>query len=119
MVNFIKRFQFARNLETLTSALKELFAEEDQVLRRSLVLQQNTASTLHDKMKSEVSPSCPSLRRACLLLLGPRKNQRLYKLRSSHHAHSRTLSGHRLTGELSRAAAPQRLHSTCHKSLAL
>ncbi|KAF4110761.1 hypothetical protein G5714_007792 [Onychostoma macrolepis] len=64
------RFQFARNLESLTSALKELFAEEDQVLRRSLVLQQNTASTLHDKMKSEVSPSCPFLRRACLLLLG-------------------------------------------------
>ncbi|KAF4103731.1 hypothetical protein G5714_014718 [Onychostoma macrolepis] len=50
--------------------VKELFAEEDQVLRRSLVLQQNTASTLHDKMKSEESPSCPSLRRACLLLLG-------------------------------------------------
>ncbi|KAF4100227.1 hypothetical protein G5714_018423 [Onychostoma macrolepis] len=35
---------------------KELFAEEDQVLRRSLVLQRNTASTLHEKMKSEVSP---------------------------------------------------------------
>ncbi|KAF4114328.1 hypothetical protein G5714_004551 [Onychostoma macrolepis] len=38
------------------SAPEELFAEEDQVLRRSLVLQQNTASTLHDKMKSEESP---------------------------------------------------------------
>lgn len=53
MVNFI--FQLPVSKKPRVSALEELFAEEDQELRRSLILQQNTAPTTHEKIKGEVS----------------------------------------------------------------